>query len=229
MTDRPTDALLRELTHDLEPVRRIPSLRSAALLALVSCAVAAGLHSAATDRPFPLLAAGLPWSEGSFLVTLGGLALASGGALAAALAGAVPGRDVASRAGRLTAAAGVTLAVGGAAWWLLVADAMETSFSLASCVGCASHALLLALPPALVVGLFLGHALARRPRTLSAFAAMGALALGACVTHASCTDGGALHVALSHVAAPLVLAMLLALPLSWWVRHRAGSATDARD
>jgi len=55
------------------------------------------------------------------------------------------------------------------------------------------------------------------------------LALGAWVIHASCTDGGALHVAIGHVAGPLGLALMLALPLSWLARRRLGTVAEARD
>lgn len=229
MAERPTDALLRELADDLAPVKRIPRLRSVALVAIAGCGVMAGLNTWLTGWPLPFLAAGLPSRELSFLATLAGLALAAAGALTAALAGAVPGRSVAARAGRVTAAIGVALALVGAVWWALGAGAMEKTMPLASCVGCASHALLLALPPALIVGLFIGYTLARRPVALCAFAATGALALGAWVIHASCTDGGALHVAIGHVAGPLGLALMLALPLSWLARRRLGTVAEARD
>ena len=229
MAERPTDTLLSELTDGLVPVRQIPRLRSVALVALAACGVSAGLNTLLTGWPLPLVGSGLPSSELSFLLTLAGLPLASAGALTAALAGAVPGRDIAERAGRGMAGVGVALALGGGVWWALGAGAMETSMPIASCVGCASHALFLALPPALIVGLFLGYTMARRPLALSVFAATGAVALGAGVIHASCTDGGALHVAVGHVAGPLALGLLLALPLWWLARRRLGSAAEARD
>lgn len=227
MSERPTDALLRELTGDLKPVRPIARLRSVGLIALVACAAMAGANALLTGWPLPFLGAGLPSREGSFLLTLGGLALAAAGALSAALAGAVPGRDVTARAGCFAAVAGVAVASGGAVWWLLTAGVMEPVLPLGSCIGCASHALMLALAPALVVGLFLGRALVRRPLALSAFAATGALMLGAWLVHASCRDGGALHVALGHVAAPLLLAAVLTLPLAWWARQCARTELDA--
>lgn len=229
MSDRQTDTLLRELTDDLQPVRRIPRLRSVALLAVGGGVAAAAINTAITGWPFPFTTGRLPSGEGSFLMTLAGLVLAAGGALVAALAGAVPGRDVAARSGRLSAVVGVALAVGGATWWALITGAKEAVLPLGSCFGCASHALALALPPALVVGFFLGRALARRPLALSVFAAIGALALGAGFVHASCTDGGALHVALGHVVAPLVLAPFLAWPLSWLARRGAGPVLAVRD
>jgi len=229
LSDRRTETLVRELTDDLQPVRRIPRLRTVALLVLAVGGAAAAANTAITGWPFPLVTARLPSGEGSFLMMLAGLALAAGGALVAALAGAVPGRDVAARSGRLSAVVGVALAVGGATWWALMTGAKEAVLPLSSCFGCASHALALALPPALVVGLFLGRALARRPLALSAFAATGVLALGAGFVHASCTDGGALHVALGHVVAPLVLAPLLAWPLSWLASRGAEPVPAVRD
>jgi hypothetical protein len=229
LAERPTDALLRELADDLAPVRRIPRLRSVALAAIAGCGVMAGLNTWLTGWPLPFLAAGLPSRELSFVATLAGLALAAAGALTAALAGAVPGRGVAARAGRWTAAIGVALALVGAVWWALGAGAMEKTMPLASCVGCASHALLLAVAPALIVGLFIGHTLARRPLALCTFAATGAVALGAWLIHASCTDTGALHVALGHVAGPLGLGLMLALPLTWLARRRHGTVAEARD
>jgi len=117
----------------------------------------------------------------------------------------------------------------GAVWWALTAGRMEASLPVESCVGCASHALMFALPPALVVGVFLGRAPARHPFTLAAFAALGAVALGAGLIQASCIDGGSLHVAVGHVGAPLVLALLLVGPIAWLARRRAQPATDARD
>ena len=222
MSDRPTDALLRELSEDLEPVQPIPRLRTVALLAVALSLVLAGINTLMTGWPFPFSAAGLPFGELSFVATLSGLGLAAAGALAAALAGAVPGRDVAARAGRVMAALGVALAVVGAICWALWAGRMEPAIPVDSCIGCASHAFMLALPPALVVGVFLGRALARRPLVLAAFAALGAVSLGAGLIHAACTDGGSLHVAVGHVGGPLALTLLLVGPLAWLARRGSG-------
>jgi hypothetical protein len=176
---------------------------------LVAYALSLGLH-AALGAPLPLLAPGVPWSEASFLALLAGLALAGAGGLGAALAGAVPGRELEARWARRLALVGTALAALGAVAWLA---RTEPWLPLASSLRCTAHATALGVAPFAVVGFFLVRAWGRRPYRLAAWASLGTLALGAVVVHASCTLGGALHVVLGHMAAPLCTALLLALPL----------------
>ena len=48
---------------------------------------------------------------------------------------------------------------------------------------------------------------------------MGALAFGSWMVQTSCTNGGALHVALGHIGAPLAMALVVMLPIAWLARR----------
>ena len=61
---------------------------------------------------------------------------------------------------------------------------------------------------------------------LAGFAVLGAVTFGAWMVQASCTDGGALHVALGHVFAPLAMALVVMLPISWLARRSAEPGSD---
>jgi hypothetical protein len=218
VADRSTESLLRELPQNLEPVRPIPRLRSVLLVLLGIFLVVVGVEAWMRGR-LPLLVEGAPWSDPPFLTLLAGLALTAGGAIVAALAGAVPGRETAARAGRALGLAGVLLASGGGLWAVLRAELTEPKLPIVSSLQCLGRASALGLVPALFLCVFLVRAFERRPLLGTGFACVGALALGSVVVHASCPHVGALHVLMGHWASPFALALLLALPLSRLVRR----------
>ena len=170
----------------------------------------------------PITATGVPWTDPVFLVVLMGLAVTAGGGIVAALAGAVPDREVEARRGRLALIVGVLLASGGVVGGLVQADAVETALPFASSFRCGGRAAALGVPPAFVVCFFLARAFERRPLLGAALASLGALALGALTVHASCSGGGPLHLLLGHWLTPFAAALVLALPLSLLARPRRG-------
>jgi hypothetical protein len=213
MSERRTESLLRELPRNLEPVRPMPRLRT-----LVVAAVAAFALTLAIDgllgHPLPLVAGGVAWADGGFLTLLAGLLLTAAGAILAALAGAVPGRERAAAAGWRVAVAGVAVAASAGCWALLGFAGADSEGALDLGFECAGRASLLGVVPALVLCVFLARAFERRPLLGAGAAAVGALALGAAAVHASCANGGVLHMLLGHWLTPFAAALLLAAPLS---------------
>jgi hypothetical protein len=216
----PSPPLIRQLVQGLEPVRPIPRLRW--LVAGALAAFAAGLAlQGLLGGPLPGGVAGVAWGAPAHLLVLTGLLLASGGCIVAALAGAVPGREAAARGGRRVALAGALLASAAGLGALLGAGASEQTFALRPSLWCAGRSGLLGLTPALFLCAFLARAVAHRPFLGAGFACVGAVVLGVAAVHASCPDGGALHVLVGHGVSPFALALVLALPFGGVVRRRA--------
>lgn len=205
----PTERLVQSLASDLAPVRPLPPLRRAlaviALLGVAALGFAFWLRGA-SPQLFQVAS-----SHPAYLcIWLGLLAVAAGG-LVAALAGAVPGRQVEARTGAALMAAGALLAVvvGG----LLAVTGAEPAAPPRAAGICLSLSLALGLPAA-VVGLgFVARGWPARPLACLLAAAAGAGALGAFVTHMTCVQLDALHLMLGHLLGPLVGAALLAIPL----------------
>lgn len=211
MPDR-SEALVRELARELEPVRRVPRLRTVALA--VAGAFALGLAAqAGLGGPLPLRVAGMPWGEAPFLLLLAALLLGGAGCLLAALGSAVPGRGGCARAGRGLAAGGL-LAVGVSGALAVEAGEAVARAPAAAELRCALRAGLLGLVPALVVATFLARALARHPRRGALLAAVGAVGLGAAAVHASCGVGDVAHRLLGHGLLPVAAGLALSLPLA---------------
>ena len=208
MPDR-TEALLRQLARELSPVRRLPRLRTAGLALAGAFALGLALQAGLAG---PLRVAGVPWGEVPFRLLLVALVVGGSGAVLAALAGAVPGRESAARLGRWLAGAGLAMGLLGAllGW----GHPVDAAVPVAAGLRCAFRACLLGLVPAALVAGFLARALVRHPRRGAGLAFAGVVALGAAAVHASCGVGGAPHALLGHVAAPLAAGLLLSLPLA---------------
>jgi len=221
MSQDPTDALIADLARDLRPVRPLPPLplevAGVVGIGLVGAGAVVGVRGLRPDA----IGAG----EGAWLFSLLalGLAVAGGGALAAALASARPGR------GRLVRAAGRT------SLWALLFSALPALWLLTSGppldgpglhaareLPCLVFGLLLGLPLALLTARLAATAAPLDPRRTALWAALGASALGTLAGHLTCRTPGAWHVVLVHPIAPLVGALLLATPirhlLRRWVR-----------
>lgn len=222
MTGPSTDELVSELARDLTPVRRLPSLRAAA--AGIGLAFAAAVALAAWAGG-PKLGASISarWNDPASLALWIGLAAAAVGALTAALAGSVPGRDAAAGVGRGLAALGGAWAAGAGVWVVSQAGAAPMVPWGAS-VPCIASALWFGLGPVLIVGGFVARGVTPSPALGAAAATLGSAALGAAAVHASCgvADGG--HVFVAHLAAPVGVGLLLAPVLA--ARLRGKSSTD---
>ena len=213
MTARTAEEKIRELARDLAPVRPIPPLRSA-----LAAAVALGLVALAAHWLLggPGLRAGGvgTWLTLPYLATFAGLAFVALGAIGAALAGAIPGREVSSRLGARVAAFGLVLAIAGGLWGIAHGDVPAAGEDLSACLSCIGRAFTLGAAPALLACAFIVYAAVRRPRLGTALALAGGVALGAAAVHATCPSDSPLHWILAHTLAPVAAMTVLTVPLA---------------
>ena len=213
MTDPRTDSVVQGLIQDLEPVRPVPRLRNLGIALVLVFAVAVVMNLLWVGLT---LAPSAAWQRPSFLILLAGLAATASGSLLAAAAGAIPGREVAVRAGRGLAVLGAVAATLGGVLGVVLADGAVASlpFPWGATAMCASRAGALGTVPAAMLCIYLARAFERRPGLGSVFVCVGAVALGSAVVHASCPSQEGLHLFLGHWVAPAGLALVLALPCS---------------
>jgi hypothetical protein len=153
------------------------------------------------------------WLRPSYLATLAGLATVALGAVGAALASAVPGREAAARLGARTAAVGFVLAVGGGIVGL-ASDTALWDVDLGACLSCIRRALGLGIAPTLAACAFILYAAVRRPRRGTALALAGGVALGAAAIHSTCPSDSPLHWILAHALAPVAAIGVFTIPLA---------------
>jgi hypothetical protein len=213
VTARTAEEKIRELARDLAPVRPIPPLRSA-----LAAAVALGLVALAAHWLLggPGLRAGGvgTWLTLPYLATFAGLAFVALGAIGAALAGAIPGREVSSRLGARVAAFGLVLAIAGGLWGIAHGDVPASGEDLSACLSCIGRAFTLGAAPTLLACAFIVHAAVRRPGLGTALAIAGGVALGAAAVHATCPSDSPLHWILAHTLAPVAAVIVLTAPLA---------------
>jgi hypothetical protein len=208
--------MLRELARELEPVRPIPPLRAVAGAVAGAWLLALGVGWALSDSTHGLAPAE-QWRTADFLAVMAGLVAVAVGASLAAIAGAVPGRDEEARAGRWWGLAGIGVAVAAGLVAAISGDGASRVGAVSS-AGCFAVAVGLGLAPALLIWVFLVRTRASRPRRRAGWAAVGAVALGGVVVHATCPVVGDLHVLLGHSLAPVWAALLLAVPAGSVIR-----------
>lgn len=218
MSGRGTERLVRDLVGDLQPVRPVPRLRRVVVGVLGVWLLAAPLYRIVPGPKANL--EGFLWDDLGFLALFSALVLTAGGALAAALAGGVPGRARAERVGRQVALTGLALGFVGAWIALLSPVRGAAQISPARHLICASRACILGVAPAVVAALFLSRAAPRRPWIAAGLATGGCVALGAISIHAFCGAFGGVHWLLGHWLGPMVGAALLTLPLAVLVSSR---------
>jgi hypothetical protein len=211
-TDPGTERVVGRLTASLEPVRRIPRLRSVAVMALAVAALigalAVGVRGLRAD--VRALEMTMPW-----LAVLVGLSLLGVGALVAALGSSVPGREGTTRAGGAGATLGLLLAAGAGFALLVRAMGMEPVGAHWAWEGlvCLASAGAVAVVPGVLLGSFVHRAAPQRPIAALSVAAGAALALGAVAVHLSCPSNDARHLLLFHVGAPAAGAAICWLSL----------------
>jgi hypothetical protein len=215
---RTPEQLIDELVREAPPVRPIPRLRTAMAAVAVAWALAVAAM-AALGAPLLTLASGAAWGEPRFLLVLAGLALVAVGASVAALASAVPGRGRALGVAGGVATAGLGLAAGGGLWAVWGAAGPGPGDDFLASFACMSEAWLLGLLPVLGICLFLSRGLVRHPGLSLGLAVTGAAALGGVVISLACRLSGGLHLLVGHALAPLLIGMLVALPVGWWLRR----------
>lgn len=218
MSPRTVEEQIRELSRDLAPVRPIPPLRwvlgGAVALGLVAPFAAHWLLGGPGVRPGGIAVASLP-----YLATLAGLALVAFGALGAALAVAVPGREAAARLAARMAIAAAAIAVVGGLWGIVAADGLAGE-RITDCLSCIGRSLALGSGPVLLVCAFVVYAAVRRPGTGTAWALAGGVALGAAAVHATCPSESPLHWLVAHTLAPAAAILLLTAPLATLLARR---------
>jgi hypothetical protein len=214
-----TEDLLRQLSTDLKPVRRIAPLR-------VSAGIVLALWMLAVDFEWRLGGARPSfgevgrWNDPVYCLLFGGLVAAAGAALVATLAQRVPGRESLARGAAGVVGAGAALAVGAAgAQWL--ASGPGEMAGAAAAWGCVVRSATLGVLPAIVAALLLRRSWRR---TASGWVVpLFAAPLGAIAVHASCVAGGAEHMLLGHALGPLLVGTALAA--AGWMVLRLRPAT----
>ncbi len=224
MSRHTNDDLIHELARDLPPVKAIARLRVAAakLLLLWLCALAVSRWLDGSGPGSALDGLSGDWSHWSVWI---GLAVLAGGALLAALAGAVPGRERVVGAGRAAAVLGIAWVFGSGLWGLAGAEGAHAEAALSDSFACAGYAIALGFPSLWFAAAFLLRGAPARPLMASTVAAAGAVALGAFAVHAACSITSGEHVLLGHFLTPVVAAGLISLPLAARIARasRAGS------
>ncbi len=210
MSRRTTEDLVHELARDLPPVTPIASLRIVAAKLLVLWLCALGVSRLLEEHQLSLGAD----TSGSHWMVWAGLAVLAGGALLAALASAVPGRERTARAGLAVAVFAGVWAVGSGLWGLTAAEGASSGALIAECLECFGYAIALGLPSLWIAAVFLSRGAPQSRLVASAVAAAGTAGLGAFAVHAICPITGGFHVLLGHSLVPIFAAGLFAFPLA---------------
>jgi hypothetical protein len=228
MSRHTTEDLVHELARDLPPVKSIARLRVVAAKVLVLWLCALGVSWLLGEHRLSVVAdsSGGDWIRWSVWV---GLAVLAGGAVLAALASAVPGRERAAEAGRAVAVLGVAWVIGSGLWAVAGAEGARVGTPLAGSFACFRHAIALGLPSLWIAAAFLSRGTAVSPRTASAVAAAGAASLGAFAVHAVCPISGGYHVMLGHCLTPIFAAGLFALPLAALIARASRASSHSLD
>ena len=206
-----SEALIRELARDLDPVQPIPRIRT-----VMSGVIALWLGVAAIGFTVlglrPDLARAM-LGVGGVAVVFAGLGMAGLGGVAAALAMGVPGREGLARASLALAILGMLIAAGVGSLLFALSPVAEARVSWTGDLACLVVAVLVGLLPAIGVVWFAGRASPFRPVIAVLAAAAGAVALGAITAGASCTHSEMRHLLVAHALAPAFGVLLLTLPL----------------
>jgi len=218
MTGRSTEDLVQQLVADLAPTRPIARLRVAAS-AVVALSVAGVVATGWMTGAWPRLGDAAFWSDPIAVAILLGLVVVAAGAVVAALAGAVPGRETLARAGRIGAGAAVVWSIGCGLWAVAGGGSASAASSFAGSASCLAHALVLAIPAALAVGFYLARGAPQLGVIDAGVAAMGAAGLGAVAVHATCNLAGGFHLLLGHCSTPIIAGLAFALPLAGLIRR----------
>jgi hypothetical protein len=226
VTSRSTEELAQRLVRDLRPVKPIARLRAVGSLVAAVSLVAVVATGWLTGE-WPRLGEAAFWSDPMTVAVLLGLMVAAAGAVVAALASAVPGREPLARAGWISAGSAAGWAIGWGLWAVAVGESEFAGGLLAGCAGCFAHALVLAIPAALAVSFYLSRGAPQHRLIAAAAAAVGAAGFGAATVHATCSAVGSLHLLFGHCLTPIVAGLLFALPLAGLVGRWSPAASES--
>jgi len=217
MSEEQTQRLIEQLADDLTPVRRVPRLRSiaAGVLAVSALVLAYSVSRAGVRADWWQLMTG----DASYAVALLGLSICGLGATLAALAGALPGREAVFQ--RSGVAAGLGLAFAAVAGIFSLVTQGSFAGSLDDDWGCLRSALLLSPLPIAAVLFAASRGWVAKPGLTAIAALAGAAGAGAVGIHLACELGGARHILLGHLSAPVLLALVASLPAAMLLRRLA--------
>jgi len=223
MTARSTEDLVQQLVGNLSPVKPIARLR-VGLSAVVALSIAAVVATGWMTGAWPRFGAAAFWSDRIGVAILFGLTVAAAGAVVAALASAVPGREPLARAGRIGAGAAVVLTIGCGLWAVASRHSESAASLFASCANCFAHALALAIPAALAASFYLSRGAPQHRLIASGVAAAGVAGFGAVAVHATCSMASGFHLLFGHCLTPVMAGLLFALPLAGLIRRWSRTA-----
>jgi hypothetical protein len=226
MTGRSTEDLSQQLVRDLSPVKPIARLRVAASL-VVALSVAAAAAMGWMTGDWPRFGEAAFWSDPITVAVLLGLMVAAAGAVVAALASAIPGREPLARAGWISAGTAAVWVIGCGLWAVVGGESEFAASPLHWSASCFMYALVLAIPAALAASFYLSRGAPQRRLIASGAAAAGAAGLGAVVVHATCDAAGGFHLLLGHCLTPIVAGLLFALPLAKLVGRWSPAAFES--
>jgi hypothetical protein len=226
MTGRSTEDLVQQLVQNLPPVKPIARLRVAAA-GVVALWVAAVVAMGWMTGAWPRFGESAYWSDPITVAALFGLTVVAAGAVVAALASAVPGREPLARVGRISAGSAAVWLIGCGLWAVAGGENEFAASLLAGSASCFAHALLLAMPAALAASFYLSRGAPQRRLIASGAAAAGAAGLGAVAVHATCSAVGSFHLLLGHCLTPIAAGLLFALPLAGLVRRWSPTAFES--
>lgn len=219
---RPTEDVVARLIDELEPVRPMPPLRwQVAAIAAVWAGTGALAALVVDLHPLGALRRG-----GVSSCVMGVLIVVSVSGLVMGLASQIPGRE------RLVTGAMVGMMLGlglAAAVAGVLPGSLADAGSIAQCLDCTSHAILLAVPSGLVaLSIALRGAGWHAARTGIGIA-IGAASLGALLIHVSCSSESPWHWLIAHAVLPIAVASALGMLAAWFlaaaarrVRRKAG-------
>lgn len=217
MSEEQTQRLIAQLADDLTPVRRVPRLRSiaSAVLAVSALVLAYSVSRAGVRGDWWQLVTG----DASYAAALLGISICGLAATLAALAGALPGREAVFWRSGVAAGLGLAFAVIAA----IVSLAMHGNFagSLHDDWGCLRSVLQLSPLPIAAVLFAASRGWVARPGLTAIAALTGATGAGAVAIHLACELGGARHILLGHVLAPVLLALVASVPAAMLLRRLA--------
>ncbi len=223
MTGRSTEDLVQQLVGNLSPIKPIARLRVAASL-VVALSVAAVVATGWMTGEWPRFGEAAFWSDPITVAVLFGLTVAAAGAVVAALASAVPGREPLVRVGRISAGAAVVWLIGCGLWAVAGGESESAASLFSGSASCLAHALVLAIPAALAASFYLSRGAPQHRLFASGVAAAGAAGLGAVAVHATCSVAGGFHLLLGHCLTPVIAGLLFALPLAGLIRRWSRTA-----
>lgn len=208
-----TERVIAQLSDDLAPVRRYPTLlAAAALVVLISLLMVAGMMGYDLMGGRALVKASLAMHD--LLGVLGHYVLAVG-ALGCALGSCVPGRESVERA--CLGVAGLGILVTGVAGLQVLLGSAAPAGTLGAEVRwmfqCTLAALVPALIPAGLLTYFAARGASHRPLRTLAFGALATVSFATLPGHLGCTNEGVAHTLLGHMLLPLLAGAIVLVPM----------------